>query len=298
MPELKTLSQVAMNLAVARTDTKERPLDNARLDCLIDSVEDTFKRLDAAISDAAISDLAISDSDRQVAPATTHPVLSVIIPVYNEEQTITRVIDKVLALPIQLEVIVVNDGSSDGTWDSLQSFAKPSSVRCFTHDVNQGKGAALRTGIARASGDIVIIQDADLEYDPSNIATLIQPLLDGVTDVVYGSRYLSHAQQDPSRIHRFGNWLLTAFSNMMSQQSLTDMETCYKAFRRELIQSIQIEENRFGFEPEITAKLGKCGAHIIEMPVTYHARGWHEGKKIGWRDLVRTLYCIIKYNLR
>lgn len=298
MPELKTLSQVAMNLAVARTDTKERPLDNARLDCLIDSVEDTFKKLDAAISDAAISDLAISDSDRQVAPATTHPVLSVIIPVYNEEQTITRVIDKVLALPIQLEVIVVNDGSSDGTWDSLQSFAKHSSVRCFTHDVNQGKGAALRTGIARASGDIVIIQDADLEYDPSNIATLIQPLLDGVTDVVYGSRYLSHAQQDPSRIHRFGNWLLTAFSNMMSQQSLTDMETCYKAFRRELIQSIQIEENRFGFEPEITAKLGKCGAHIIEMPVTYHARGWHEGKKIGWRDLVRTLYCIIKYNLR
>lgn len=288
MPDLKTLSQVAMNLAVARTDSKERPLDGSRLDCLIDSVEDTFKRIDAAISNV----------DRQDTPRTTPPVLSVIIPVYNEQQTITRVIDKVLALPIQLEVIVVNDGSSDGTWDSLQVFADHPSVRCFTHDVNRGKGAALRTGIARASGDIVIIQDADLEYDPSNIATLIQPLLNGVTDVVYGSRYLGHAEQDPSRIHRFGNWLLTTFSNMMSRQSLTDMETCYKAFRRELIQSIQIEENRFGFEPEITAKLGKCGAHIFEMPVTYHARGWHEGKKIGWRDLVRTLYCIIKYNLR
>lgn len=293
MPELKSFSKVAMNLAVARTDTKESSLDNSRLDCLIDSVEDTFKRLDEAISDVATSEV-----NHQVAPTATHPVLSVIIPVYNEQQTITQVIDKVLALPIQLEVIVVNDGSSDGTWDSLKSFADHPSVRCFTHDVNQGKGAALRTGIARASGDIVIIQDADLEYDPSNIATLIQPLLDGVTDVVYGSRYLGHAEQDPSRIHRFGNWLLTAFSNMMANQSLTDMETCYKVFRRELIQSIQIEENRFGFEPEITAKLSKCGAHIIEMPVTYHARGWHEGKKIGWRDLVRTLYCIMKYNLR
>lgn len=293
MPELKSFSKVAMNLAVARTDTKESSLDNSRLDCLIDSVEDTFKRLDEAISDVATSEV-----NHQVAPTATHPVLSVIIPVYNEQQTITQVIDKVLALPIQLEVIVVNDGSSDGTWDSLKSFADHPSVRCFNHDVNQGKGAALRTGIARASGDIVIIQDADLEYDPSNIATLIQPLLDGVTDVVYGSRYLGHAEQDPSRIHRFGNWLLTAFSNMMANQSLTDMETCYKVFRRELIQSIQIEENRFGFEPEITAKLSKCGAHIIEMPVTYHARGWHEGKKIGWRDLVRTLYCIMKYNLR
>lgn len=293
MPELKSFSKVAMNLAVARTDTKESSLDNSRLDCLIDSVEDTFKRLDEAISDVATSEV-----NHQAAPTATHPVLSVIIPVYNEQHTITRVIEKVLALPIQLEVIVVNDGSSDGTWDSLQSYGDHPSVRCFNHDVNQGKGAALRTGIARASGDIVIIQDADLEYDPSNIATLIQPLLDGVTDVVYGSRYLGHAEQDPSRIHRFGNWLLTAFSNMMASQSLTDMETCYKVFRRELIQSIQIEENRFGFEPEITAKLSKCGAHIIEMPVTYHARGWHEGKKIGWRDLVRTLYCIVKYNLR
>lgn len=293
MPELKTLSQVAVNLAVARTDTKASPIDSLRLDCLIDSVEDTFNRLDAAISDAVVS-----DAEPLVVPATTPPVLSVVIPVYNEQDTITQVIDKVLALPIQLEVIVVNDGSSDGTWDSLRSFVDHPSVHCFNHDVNQGKGAALRTGIARASGDIVIIQDADLEYDPSNIAMLIQPLLDDVTDVVYGSRYLGHAEQDPSRIHRLGNWLLTTFSNMMARQSLTDMETCYKAFRRDLIQSIQIEENRFGFEPEITAKLGKCGAHIIEMPVSYHARGWHEGKKIGWRDLVRTLYCIIKYNLR
>jgi glycosyltransferase involved in cell wall biosynthesis len=231
-------------------------------------------------------------------PAEVRPEVTVIIPVYNEQKTVSEVINRVLALPISLEVIVVDDGSSDGTRDVLALYAKNPRVRTLLHEVNQGKGAALRTGIAQAQGDYVVIQDADLEYDPSNILAVLKPLQAGLTEAAYGSRYLMQTKQDRSFVHRLGNWGLTTFSNLLARQSLTDMETCYKAFRRELIQSIQIEENRFGFEPEITAKLARTQTQICEVPISYQPRGWKEGKKIGLKDLLRTLYCIVKYNLR
>lgn len=226
------------------------------------------------------------------------PEVTVVIPVYNEQKTVSEVINRVLALPISLEVIVVDDGSSDGTRDVLAQYAPNPRVRTLLHTVNQGKGAALRTGIAQAQGDYVVIQDADLEYDPSNILAVLKPLQAGLTEAAYGSRYLMQTKQDRSLVHRLGNWGLTTFSNLLARQSLTDMETCYKAFRRELIQSIQIEENRFGFEPEITAKLARTQTQICEVPISYQPRGWKEGKKIGLKDLLRTLYCIVKYNLR
>jgi len=242
------------------------------------------------------SDIAQTHSTEK---ATQNPEVSVVIPVYNEQKTVAEVIERVLALPISLEVIVVDDGSSDGTRDILVRYAKNPRVRSLLHAVNQGKGAALRTGIAQAKGDYVVIQDADLEYDPSNILSVLKPLQTGLTEAAYGSRYLlMQSTQDRSLVHRLGNWGLTTFSNLLARQSLTDMETCYKAFRRELIQSIQIEENRFGFEPEITAKLARAQTQICEVPISYQPRSWKEGKKIGVKDLLRTLYCIVKYNLR
>lgn len=243
-------------------------------------------------SAAPVSTVAPSSRDKQ------QPEVTVVIPVYNEQKTVAEVIARVLALPISLEVIVVDDGSSDGTRDVLAQCAKDHRVRVMLHSVNQGKGAALRTGIAQAQGEFVVIQDADLEYDPSNILTVLKPLQAGLTEAAYGSRYLLQTKQDRSLVHRLGNWGLTTFSNLLARQSLTDMETCYKAFRRELIQSIQIEENRFGFEPEITAKLARTHTQISEVPISYQPRSWKEGKKIGLKDLLRTLYCIVKYNLR
>jgi len=255
-----------------------------------------------AFADQAMAALESSSDNGQSSHstevATQIPEVSVIIPVYNEQKTVAEVIQRVLALPISLEVIVVDDGSSDGTRDILSRYAKHPRVRTLLHAVNQGKGAALRTGIARATGDYVVIQDADLEYDPSNILSVLKPLQAGLTEAAYGSRYLMQSEQDRSLLHRLGNWGLTTFSNLLARQSLTDMETCYKAFSRELIQSIQIEENRFGFEPEITAKLARTQTQICEVPISYQPRSWKEGKKIGVKDLVRTLYCIVKYNLR
>jgi glycosyltransferase involved in cell wall biosynthesis len=244
------------------------------------------------------SDTPANSANSATLRSSAAPEVTVVIPVYNEQKTVTEVIDRVLALPISLEVIVVDDGSSDGTRDALAQYNDHPRVRVLLHEINQGKGAALRTGIARAQGDYVVIQDADLEYDPSNILSVLKPLQAGLTEAAYGSRYLLQTKQDRSFIHRLGNWGLTTFSNLLARQSLTDMETCYKAFRRELIQSIHIEENRFGFEPEITAKLARTHTQICEVPISYHPRSWKEGKKIGIKDLLRTLYCIVKYNLR
>lgn len=244
------------------------------------------------------SDTPANPANNATLRSSAAPEVTVVIPVYNEQKTVTEVIDRVLALPISLEVIVVDDGSSDGTRDALAQYNDHPRVRVLLHEINQGKGAALRTGIARAQGDYVVIQDADLEYDPSNILSVLKPLQAGLTEAAYGSRYLLQTKQDRSFIHRLGNWGLTTFSNLLARQSLTDMETCYKAFRRELIQSIHIEENRFGFEPEITAKLARSHTQICEVPISYHPRSWKEGKKIGIKDLLRTLYCIVKYNLR
>lgn len=227
----------------------------------------------------------------------TEVELTVVIPVYNEPVTVVEIVNRVRALPISKQIIVVDDGSTDGTSQTLQKLSQLPEVVLLTHTVNRGKGAALQTGFEYAQGQIVIVQDADLEYDPADILRVIEPLQGGHSDVVYGSRYLENAQQDPSWLHRLGNWGLTAFSNMLTGQRLTDMETCYKAFRRELLQQIHIEQDRFGFEPEITAKLARRGVSIREVSVSYACRTRQEGKKIGWRDLLSTLYCIVRYRL-
>lgn len=226
--------------------------------------------------------------------------LSIVIPCYNEKNTIQNILEVVRKVPIEdKEIIVVDDCSKDGTRNLLQNELKHLVDRLILHEVNQGKGAALRTGFQAAKGDIVIVQDADLEYDPFEIPTVIDPIAKGKADVVFGSRFLGAG---PHRVvyywHRLGNMVLTTLSNMFTNINLTDMETCYKAFRREIIQSIKIEENRFGFEPEITAKLAKIKEiRIYEVGISYYGRTYAEGKKIGWKDGVRAIWCILKYNL-
>lgn len=221
--------------------------------------------------------------------------LSVIVPVYNEVRTLREVVESVLNLQVSKQVIVVDDGSTDGTREIIESLRKEHGITVVLHERNQGKGAAIQTGIEIAIGEIVIVQDADLEYNPEDILSVIQPILDGEAEVVFGSRYLGNAHQDQSAFHRFGNAVLTGLSNLMTQQKLTDMETCYKAFRRTLLQSIPIEQRRFGFEPEITAKLAKKKIVIREVPIRYQSRSWKEGKKIGIKDLFSTLWCIVRY---
>jgi glycosyltransferase involved in cell wall biosynthesis len=227
--------------------------------------------------------------------------LSIIVPVYNEKQTIAQIIDRIEETPYEKEIIVVDDFSTDGTREILRQLdvsRRVPSVRVLYHAVNQGKGAALRTGIAAAAGDILIIQDADLEYDPAEYGVLIQPILAGRADVVYGSRFLSGPHRVLFFWHSLGNRLLTLLSNMFTDLNLTDMETGYKAFRRELFSRISIEENRFGFEPEITAKVAKLRCRLYEVPISYFGRDYSEGKKITWKDGFAALYCIAKYNLK
>ena len=227
--------------------------------------------------------------------------LSVVVPVYNEKHTITQVLGRIEAAPYEKEIIVVDDFSTDGTREILREIETSRQnppARFFYHAVNQGKGAAVRTGIAAAKGDIVIIQDADLEYDPAEYGVLIQPIVSGIADVVYGSRFLSGPHRVLFFWHSLGNRVLTLLSNMFTDLNLTDMETGYKAFRRELFSKITIEENRFGFEPEITAKVAKLRCRLYEVPISYFGRDYSEGKKITWKDGVAALYFILKYNLR
>lgn len=223
------------------------------------------------------------------------PLLSVVIPVFNEVRTIAEIIRRVTELPIEKQIVIVDDGSTDGTRDILSTFEGQPNIDLFFHLQNQGKGAALQTGFRIADGEIIIVQDADLEYDPSDIPKVIQPIIEGKSTVAFGSRYLEKQHQRSSFVHRLGNKLLTQLSNVVHRQNLTDMETCYKAFRREIIQNLSIDQRRFGFEPEITAKIAQMGIQITEVPVRYNARDWTEGKKIGLRDLWNAVYCIFRY---
>jgi glycosyltransferase involved in cell wall biosynthesis len=226
--------------------------------------------------------------------------LSIVIPAYNERDTIAEILRRVRAAPVsglEREIIVVDDCSTDGTREILRGLPRDAGLRIIEKPKNQGKGAALRDGFAAATGDIVLVQDADLEYDPNEYPRLLQPILDGVADVVYGSRFLGGPHRVLYFWHYVANRGLTLLSNMVTNVNLTDMETCYKVFRAEVLRQISLESDRFGFEPEVTAKVARLGYRMFEVPISYYGRTYAEGKKIGWKDGVSALSCIVRYGL-
>ncbi|TWT73448.1 Undecaprenyl-phosphate 4-deoxy-4-formamido-L-arabinose transferase [Posidoniimonas polymericola] len=260
--------------------------DNSYLDRALSTLE----QAETNLADAAGLDQPAADSPRRVGVA-----VSILMPVYNERETIREIVAQVQAVGVHQEIVIVDDCSTDGTRDLLIELDRQEDIRVVMHGYNRGKGAALRTAMAHASGDVLMIQDADLEYDPSDYKSLLEPIERGEADVVYGSRFLENAHQDPSFMHRLGNGLLTWASNVTTGLKLTDMETCYKVFRRDALRGMMLREDRFGFEPEITAKLARRKCRIVEAPIGYNSRGYDEGKKIGVRDGLRALWCIVRY---
>jgi glycosyltransferase involved in cell wall biosynthesis len=221
--------------------------------------------------------------------------LSIVVPVYNEQKTVLAVVAKLRRLSLPKQIIIVDDGSTDGTRELLGKLSGLPELQVVLKEQNEGKGAALRTGFAHARGSVVLVQDADLEYDPREIPRLVEPIVLGDADVVYGSRFLEDHTRGSSWLHQVGNRLLTAASNLTTGLRLTDMETCYKVFRADVLDGLNIRQNRFGFEPEVTAKLARRRLTFVELPIRYHARDWQEGKKIGLRDAINALYCIVRY---
>lgn len=248
--------------------------------------------LDACFLSAPLMNMA----DTTISPKEC---LSIVMPVYNERATVASVVRAVLEQPEVGELIIVNDASRDGSGEELERVkATDPRIKVFHHEVNQGKGAALQTAISHATRDVVLIQDADLEYDPAEYPLLLGPILKGKADAVFGSRFIGSQEHRVLYFwHSVGNRFLTLLSNMFTNLNLTDMETCYKAVRREILQSLVLKENRFGFEPEVTAKLSRMDLRIFEVPVSYNGRTYAEGKKIGWKDGIRAIWCILKYNL-
>ncbi len=220
--------------------------------------------------------------------------VSVAMPVFNERPTLEEIVSRVLGVGLDVELVIVDDGSTDGTREILKTLNDPR-IRVHYHERNQGKGAALRTALRHATGDVVIIQDADLEYSPEDYHTLLKPIADGQADVVYGSRFLAGAHRVHLFWHYVGNRFLTLLSNMLSNLNLTDMETCYKAFRRRVLDGMVLRSDRFGFEPEFTMKVARRGCRVYEVPISYHGRDYAQGKKITWRDGIAALWCIVKY---
>jgi hypothetical protein len=273
--------------------TADVPAECERVSSMIDRVETTLDHLET------LSELLDFEPAYHVAPlAFPLPVdfkLSVVIPVYNEEATLRTILARVSSIPIPKEIILVDDCSTDGTREILRTLTRVPGLQLIRKPHNEGKGAALRTGFAAATGDVVVVQDADLEYDPRDFPRLLQPIIEDRADVVYGSRFPRDAPRDPSWLHRFGNGLLTRASNLFTGLRLTDMETGYKAFRRDVLRGIEIHQDRFGFEPEVTAKLARRGARVVEVPIDYDARSYTEGKKIGVKDAINALYCIVRY---
>ncbi len=272
--------------------TCKLPFDSDKqLQAIVDRMTDCQELVECELQEYTNANVSSGDG------LQTDYKLSIVIPVFNELNTIIRVITRVAALPLNTEIVVVDDFSTDGTRDLLRRLDSVDGIHVIFQDHNQGKGAALRTGFENCSGDYVVVQDADLEYDPRDIPRLLEPLLRGDADVVYGSRFLGPDPQDESLVHRVGNAMLTGASNLLSGLKLTDMETCYKAFTLDVIDSIRIEQDRFGIEPEITAKLARRGFRFVEVPITYNSRGYDEGKKIGVKDLFNAIYCIGRYGV-
>lgn len=263
--------------------------------------ETTSQRVEADLEtlDALFKEVSFAPGDNATALKEVfakEPMVTIVIPVYNEEHTILEVLSRIQKLALRKEVIVIDDGSTDGTRALLETVRDMPGLILILKAENEGKGAALRDGFAAAQGEIVVVQDADLEYHPEDIPDVIRPLLNGDADAAYGSRFLG-VTQDRSLPHRLVNRVLTVASNLTTGLQLTDMETCYKAFRRNVLRDLPLKQNRFGFEPEVTAKLARRRYRVVEAPIGYNARGYDEGKKIGVRDLFNAIYCIIRYGL-